>query len=291
MIDPAWFLMGLAIPGLLAQAIFVTYCWPLKNPRPGRCASAWALGPGAGFVMGVQSVGGFGSGSGEYRFFMYLLPCIVLVGVIGAMDWLKGKALDGVKIALCLAVPGVVLLGKYTGESAPWSAGVAAAWLAGLCAWMAVSWLGVAKLDQEANGRMNAFVVGLTAAMAGAVVVFTGSMKYGQLIGTLAFAAGAIWGVGWLAARAQASRGFDAVLMPVLLSWLVMAYFFSELAWWQGVVLGSSPLLLWLQQVPFLKKKGIKGQIAVAAVALAPVVVVLVMAAVEFNRELAESGY
>ncbi len=291
MIDPAWFIMGVAVPGLLAQAFYVTYCWPLKNPRPGRVASAWAIGPGAGFVLGAQAVGGFSAGSAEQRFFLFVLPVIVLVAVVGAMGWLKGRMWDAAKLLVCIAAPAFLFSRMYLGESTQWSPGVAAAWLAALPVCLAVAWLGVAKLDQDENGRLNAFVVGLTAALTGVTLIFSGSLKFGQIAATLAFATGTVWAVSWLTPRAQASRGFEGVVTPVILCWLMLAFFFTEMPGWQVAVLAMSPLLLWLQKLPFIKVRKLKGQIAVGAVALAPVVTVLVMAGMEFAHRMQESEW
>jgi hypothetical protein len=288
MLDPMWFLLGMAIPGLLAQGFYVTYCWPLKSPRPGRVASAWAIGPGAGFVVGCQAVGGMSAGTGEYRLLMFLLPAIMLVALACAMEWIKGWKQDAARVVVALAAPATMLLIKYSGDEPAWAPMAAAAWLAGLGAWMAVSWIGVAKLDHEENGRVNAFVVGLTTALGGLAIAFNGSAKYGQMVGTLAFAAGCVWGVSWLTQKKEASRGFEGAVTPVLLCMLILGSFFAGLPLWQGAVIGASPLLLWLGAVPWLKRKGTKGQIAVGAVALAPVVTIAIIGGMEFMHRMAE---
>lgn len=291
MIDPAWFVTGVAVPGILAQGFYATYCWPMKTPRPGRVASAWAIGPGAAFVVGCQAVGGLSSGTGEYRLLMFVLPAIMLAAICGAMGWVKGLALDAVKAAVCVAAPAVLLWTQYTGESAAWSVGAAAGWLAGLSVWMGVCWLGVAKLDHETNGRVNAFVVGLTTALIGVTMIFSGSAKYGQIAATLAFATGCVWGISWLTEKKQASQGFEGAVLPILLCWVILGCFYTELPLWQGAVMGASPLLLWLGEIPWMKRKGIKGQVAVAATALAPVVAITVMSGMEFAHRMGEGEW
>jgi hypothetical protein len=289
MIDPAWIFIGLALPGMIAQAFYVTYCWPLKSPRVGRTAAAWAIGPGAAFVVGCQAVGGLSAGTAEHRLLMFLLPAVVLIAVAGAFAWIRGLKLDVARLLFALAAPATLLLVKYTGEMPDWSVGVAAAWLVGLSLWMIASWGLVARLPAEQNGRLNSFVVGFTAAAAAVVMMLSGSMKYGLMTATLAFSAGTIWAASWLARPPEATRGYEAAITPVLLCMLILAHFFAELSLVHMLLLGLAPTLLWVQHLGALKARRTTGLIVSGGLALVPVVFVLVQAGMAFAQKQSES--
>ena len=263
MIGPADFLLGGALPLVVAAAVYVAGRWLAQRAGAGRPASVgWSAGVVAGFVAGQLGLEARGIGLGaaavrlmrasESHDWLPLVACAAtlpaLVAALARRRWLE----PALAAPLCVAAPAVLLWSKYRASQQLRAAGFAtdavtpggaAALLGVIGAALFFAWLLWRAAEGGTLPRARALLAVVAVVGSAAAVALTGALVYGQLLGALAAAVGGCAAMAWLAGDAfgpEAARG----PIPLLFGGLVVAAAgYSDLAVWHAAALGAGLVL------------------------------------------------
>jgi hypothetical protein len=294
--DPMQIIKASAGAAVLAALIWLLLGGAWRRSRPGWTAAGGALGIGAAVWLGawlLKLSPRFPPQEGGDRFLLILLPAAVGVQLVAAVlprrtAWLAW--------ALRLVVAGgaarVLLHGSiYITDSAgagtrEWPPVETWLILGTLAVGLATAW---ALLDYQTarySGRMTLFVLSITSAVAGMVVMLSGYASGGQLGFPLAAALAAVAVVSLAGAESPDLRGATGVGLVALFALLCVGRFFGNLTTSNSNVLFCAPILpLLAELVPATHMGGRLRGFGRALLALVPLAVILTLAVQKFNAD------
>ncbi len=223
----------------------------------------WVVGPSAGFLLGCCVLGGLPHlrpVEDRDRLLLLVLPAVVAVELVGAFRRVPRWLVWFLRTALAAGVAPVLLHGSsyITDQAGPgtadWSTAQACEILGGLAASLIAAWALMGLLSARVGGISAAVCLAISCAGAGLAIMISGYLSGGQA--SLALA-GAIGGAGaaTLALR-WSSRGSCplGVAIVAFYSLVVTGRFFGELSTTHAIILFASPLLVWVPELPLLRR-------------------------------------
>jgi hypothetical protein len=295
--DPLVILEALAAAALTAAAVLLLCAWPWRTPRPRWASAGGVLGVGLGFFAGCWRLGlspHWPPREDQDRMLLVLLPALAAVELAGAfvrqsrwLMWLPRLALaaGAARVLLHNTTYLADLAGPGTRE---WTPGQTWLILGGLAAALAGVWAALALLARRTGGRPAGLALALACAGGAGTVMLSGYASGGQLGLPLAAAlAGALLASLVVAGRPDV-QGVLGLGVVGLFALLVIGRYFGGLATGHAALLFCAPLLVWLVELPLIRRAG-PGWCGLAGVllALVPVVVALSLARQDFLRDSA----
>jgi hypothetical protein len=194
-IEPAWLLFGLLLPGLLGAAVvFAVTAGGNGETKPGVVKRAvlpigLALAAAAG-ILTLVGLPPWKPLQGQHWLLMAVLPAAVMVAVIGSIDRIPRIVAWILRVVIAAATAPLLTrpLVPYT-----WSQTEAYAWWSGLGLWIAVSWVLLYVFARRGNGRMAVFVLGLTCGALGGITMASGYLAGGQYAASFALMLCGAW--------------------------------------------------------------------------------------------------
>ncbi|MEZ6191834.1 MAG: hypothetical protein R3C45_11175 [Phycisphaerales bacterium] len=262
-IEPVWFLYGVAIPLAIALAIV----WALSRGRDARAGGwptvGWALGIGLATFAALLANTGLPPWKpieSTHWLVIAVAPGALLVALLGAWKKVPRPLLMALRVLVAAGIAPVLLqpMLRYS-----WDSPEATAWLSGLGLAALLIW-GLMHLHMTRHGGVAPlFVLGATAAGVAACTVMSGSITAGQLAGSFAVGLGGAY-LATLKSKSLTHAGpamTDAVV-PVLLGLLINSWMYSwrmEHEPWAprvvAVLFAIAPLGLWAGRLPAFQKQ------------------------------------
>jgi hypothetical protein len=240
MVSPAFLLVGLLVPALVAgAALFVGW----RSRRVG------ALGLGVGFLVGFPAVVGawptLPPRDGTQALFYVALGVTLAAWFEGRRRGASSTPLFPPRVVIAFLVP-LLVLSKLIKHWEPTESvrhvSVAAAALLTL-------WTGADALAERRKGASLPLVFWLAATVASASLLVSGVAVISQLAGTLAATLGAAVVASWLRPELSFSRGPIAVPAALLAALCIGGVHLAELPPLTGLLLVLAPLAAWFAEL------------------------------------------
>lgn len=262
-IDPIWFLYGVAAPLVIAFAVV----WVLSRGRDarkgGRPAVGWALGIGLATFAALLANTGLPPWKpieSTHWLVMAIAPGALLVSLLSTWAKMPRSLLIVLRVFVAAGIAPLLLqpMLRYS-----WSSPEATAWLVGLGLASLLIWILIHMNISRYGGTAPLFVLGATAAGVAACTAASGSITEGQLAGSFAVGLGGAY-LATLKSKAPPHIGpaVTDLAVPVLLGLLINSWMYS----WQmqhepwaprivAVLLAVAPLGLWMGRPPVFKRQ------------------------------------
>jgi len=278
---------GSARAGALVAFVLLLAGWPWRQSHPVRVAAAGALALGGAVLLGawmLQLSLHFPPSEPIDRLLFVLLPAVVGVEAVAAvlrLPWLGWLLRCMVAAAAApILLHGAGYITELRGSHPPWSTTQSSLLLTTFAVCVGANWVQLDRLAQRGAGRSVVLSLAVVIAGSGITLMLSGYLSDPQLAfpvtGELAgaFAASLI-----LARTPELLRGVIGVAVVVLFGFLLIGYFFSELALTNGILLFAAPLLAWLPEwlrTPQTASR--KAGVARVTLAILPVALALTLA-------------
>lgn len=269
----------------VAAAVLLFCSWPRRRPNARRVTVGWVLGVSIGFALGCWQLDvrlHWPLQDDQDRWLLVLVPLVIGVELVAAFSP-GARTLAWTLRCLIAAAAAPILLHRsiYLADlagpnSREWTAAQAGLILGGLAVALAGVWAALALLARRVSTPALPLALSLALGGGAITVMLSGYFTGGQLGLPLASAlAGTTLASRVLAAPADCS-GALGVSVVGLFALLVTGRFFSDLSTPHAIVLFGAPLLAWIADLPFLRRRnpGIRGVVVIILVA-APIAFVV----------------
>lgn len=242
-------LLGLLIPGLAACLAWIL-AWGI-----GRLARSSAASWGVGLAIGAGYVAGHFWIAWPSSDVTDRIPFVVLAAaVLGLLEWSwpsPAWARWENRILLSALVV-VVMVGPADLEVL----GVRKPILWQICLGVGIllSWTNLESLARRITGVAIALPLVVVCSGAGASLLLSGGMVLARLAGALTVSLAAIWLLSIRSAPLSLARCAIPVVVVALASLLLEGHVYAELPTLGLILLAASPAMLWITQVPWLRR-------------------------------------
>ena len=297
--DPLLYLkaMGAAAIASAVGGLAIVAAW-----RKGHAAwlhAACVLSVAAGLVVGYSLLAlqlSWPPRNGLERFLLLIAPAILGVELLAAIPALPRWSVWSLRVTLALVLPRVLLHGSVYlgGTERAWPAWQALLVMTAAGLLLAGLWGLLALLSRRAPGMFVPCALQASTLCAGLTVMMAGYIKGG--VAALVWAAALLTTILVVGAITRSSRSLAEGAWPALLgvgvvglfSLVFIGRFFGELSSGNALVILLAPLLCWLAEIPWLKRRQPWLAWSVRSLLLASVLVtVLMLAKRKFDREMA----
>ena len=247
--DPVAILSAMAVAGA-ATMLTVLACRRLGGSPA--AAISWPLAVGLGFVIGAIMLGFRPRGvlaTDQERLLLVVVPLAVAVE-----SWIAFKPMSIARMVLargCVSLSSgpLLLLGSVymTGGGGGWSPAERVIFLLGLGIFILVPWLTLVTLQQRRPDPAISLSLAATSLAAGITTMLSGYASAGQLALPLAATLAVVSFAAPLAAT-PIHPGAVGVGWICLAGVLFIGRFFGSLTTLDGVLLGVTPLVCWLEE-------------------------------------------
>jgi hypothetical protein len=272
--------LGLLVPAAVAAAAWGAGWRPWSRRAEPVAGGMWsgAVAMAAACVAGALQVAGW-TGIPPLLAEGWLPILAVAGGIAGLATGPFPRAAPAARGLLAILAVALVL----TRRRDIWSPGEALLWHLPLIAGAFAIHASIDVIAARRPGPAIPATMGIWTAGAAGALALTGSLKYGQLAAVPAAAmavaaAAAAWKPGF-----TLGRGAAAVLAPWTAALVVCGYFYSDLPAGAALLLGVSPLALWIGEAALVTRRrpGVAAGVRLGVVTL-PVAIALAIAAAAY---------
>jgi hypothetical protein len=294
--DPTLILEALAAAAVVAGLLVAVLAIPWRSPRPALATVGWVIGVGGAFYLGCRLLGlwpRWPPRDAEDRLLVLVLPAVLLVELLVALVPMRHWLAYVLRLTIAAAAAPVLLYNTtYLGgtDTPEWSSSQAALILGRLAVALAAVWGLLDLLVRVAPGRSVPVALAVVCGAAGVAVMLSGDLTGGLLGLPLAASLAGAATASLVARGAPGVSGALGVGVVGLFSLLVIGHFFVELTTTHAVLLGLTPLLCWLPELPYVRKVPLwlRGLARLAVVA-APLGIIVVQAQQRFAENSGSS--
>jgi hypothetical protein len=214
----------------------------------------------------------------------WLFPIAIGCGILGLLDVLLNPPLRWIGMLLILATSFYLVLRNLSVDLHPYG------WIAAMTIVGLIWWLALEQKTIVADRFTAPVAMLLLALFSSALLLMSGSFKYGRLAMPLS---GAIAPLIILAAwRSRIDVNKSAVVfVPILMALLIAGHFFSDLTLLNFSLLCIAPLMLFAQQLKLVRRIESRNRVILCIVLLAiPLLLAAALATPEFIRTINENA-
>jgi hypothetical protein len=296
--DPVLFIKAMAASAAVSAAVALALIAWSKPAGAARVNTAAILAITLGLLVGYRVLGllpGWPPTVALDRFFIVVLPSALGIELVAGFQHIPKWAAWLLRITLAGATPQILLHGStyLTDPAGETNIGQSFAYMGLGGGLLAVVWGLMAWLSRRSPGISLPLVISETALLSGVGVMLSGYTSGGEAALPLAASLAAVAGVLWLFSKPEACVGTVGIGVVGLFGVLVLGRFFGELSTGRALAVFVAPLLCWLTELPWLRKRK-PWKIGVMRIALAaiPLLIVVALAKRDFDRNMeANSGY
>jgi hypothetical protein len=272
-----------------------------RSERPSQLDSVWLNsacigGIGFGLVCGYHVLSMdlvWPPANGLDRFMSVVIPVTLVIEFFAGFERVPRWFVWLLRVSFAASIPRILLHGSvYLSDSSDWTPRQAALTPVVCATLLVATWALLSRLSQRSPNVSIPLALVLAVLGGGLTIMMAGYIKGGEAAFPLAAVV-----VGTAIAAAVLKRcSKDGMAPPVILGIAVVGlfgvlfigHFFGRLSMNRGLAVLLAPLLCWATEVPWLRKKrpSVVGAVRLTLVAV-PIVVVLVLAKREFDREMA----
>jgi hypothetical protein len=256
--DPVVILTAMGVACAISAAFVAAFGWRRPGTGSSWVGMGWVLGISAGFFVGCWMLGNrphWPLREDQDRWFVLLLPAVLVVELLALLSTVPRWIVWPLRAVVVAGTAPVLLYGSsYLSADSEWSTGQSCLIVGGLAAFLAVVWALLGLHSSRAPGTIHAFCLAVTSVGAALAVMLSGYATGGQnglaLAAALLGAAAVVAILKW-----QASGAYPVgVAIVALYCLLVVGRFFGELSSTHGILLFASPLLVWLPELPGMRR-------------------------------------
>lgn len=290
MIESTWVLLGMALPAAIGAATMLIVGGWRGPSAPGRAATAWAAAAALGWIVGHWATHGLPALPwGQVQNWM---PLMALAAAAVALAQGGHRAVRWLQVALrFVLLAGIAALMFKPAIQYAWSLPRSIGNVALAAALSMLAAEAPERLARRGVGWPIAVALAVTALVGGMVTLMSGSQTLGQFFLSLA---ATVAGAGLIALRwpgAVASLAAAGVVMPILLGLLLFGSYVVDLHLRYVVLIGAAPSLLWVMQLPPLRRLRAWQRAAVGLVAVAlPLAIALALTVPPFLEAMRGPG-
>jgi hypothetical protein len=284
-------LLAAMVAGLALRAIVRP-----ANPPPWRVATGWIASLGGGIYCGCGLLGEWPRWpplEDRDRFLVILLPLALVVEFAAMLLRDRRRVAWGLRFCIAAAAAPILLynsiyLSDLSGPgSAEWSLAEAAIVLSLSAVVLAGIWGLLAVLQSRASDRGLPPALVLVALASGATVMLCGYFRGGQFALPIAGAIAGVTLASFALPKQPAGNPCLGVSMIGIFTVTFIGRFYGSLPTSAAIGLWFAPLLLWIAEIPALRKlpPAARAAIGITAV-LAALVLIVAWAQIRFNAAL-----
>jgi len=285
----------LLLAAMVAGLALLAFVRP-GNPPPWRVAAGWIAALGGGIYCGCGLLGEWARWpplEDRDRFLVILLPLALAVEFAAMLLPTRRWIAWMLRIAVAAAAAPILLynssyLADLAGpNSAEWNRAEAALMLGLSAVLLAAIWGLLAVLQARTSDRGLSLVLVFTALASGATVMLCGYFRGGQFALPIAGVVAGVTLASCALPQQQAGNPCLGVSMISIFSVTFIGRFYGSLPTSAAIGLLFAPLLLWIAEIPGLRKlsPAARAAIGIAAV-LAALVLIVAWAQIRFNSAL-----
>jgi hypothetical protein len=290
------YVLAIASAGLVSSIVSIAIGARASGLTRLKIAAIWGVGAGltaAAYLLLLSPV--WPPPSALDRLLAIIVPAALLIESAALPPAVPTGLVWLLRFALAIATPRVLLHGSvYLSEAGDWTSGEATLMITVAGLLLIGVWVLLAILAERPGGASIPLALCLAIQSAGLAVMMAGYIKGGAAGSALAAALiGAIIGL-WLMTRnrdvaiGDVSPSLVAIGVIGLFGLLFVGRYFGRVSTGMALIMLLAPLLCWVTEAPALRNR---NRWIVAALRLllvsAPLVIVLVAAKREFDREMA----
>lgn len=286
----------LLLAAIVGGVVLLVIARPGANPAPWRLAAGWIGGLGAGIYAGCGLLGDWPRWpplEDRDRFLVILLP--LALAVEGAAMLLPNRRWIAWLLRITVAAAAAPILlynSSYVADlsgpgSAEWNRGEAALVLGVSAMMLAGVWGLLARLQARTSDRALPPVLVFAALASGVTVMLCGYYRGGLLALPIAGAVAGVAMASYALPKQPPGNPRPGVSMIGIFTVTFIGRFYGSLPTSAAICLLFAPLLLWIAEIPGLRKlpPAVRSAIGIAAV-LTALVLIVAWAQIRFNAAL-----
>jgi hypothetical protein len=303
MFDQNLALRAMGIAGGIAAISLLIFGWPWRSPNRSRLILGWTLGLGVGFLVGCYVLDGTirwpfkglrvaENAESKDRLLFLLLPAAMLVEGLSALQKLPRLVIWILRLLVAGGVAPIILhnsiyLENLPGSDGPeWNAQQQFQILSILGGSLFLVWLALDLFVRKAPSRVVPLAISIVSVGSAVTIMFSANLSGGQLALPLAGALAGGLLASFLLPISRDGTGLLGVSLVVLFGLLVENRFFAKLTTVHAALLFFSLLLLWMPEIPPLRRLSPRSRGLLRLVLLViPIAFVIAQGRARFEEE------